>query len=97
MQGPNGERFENTGCYLEVVPDKKLVWTGVLLSDFRPAPVQAHGFAFTAKLEFQTLPNGNALYRATVMHGTISDREKHEKMGFEKGWGLALDQLLALA
>ncbi len=26
-----------------------------------------------------------------------SDRESHEKMGFHQGWGIATDQLTALA
>jgi uncharacterized protein YndB with AHSA1/START domain len=30
------------------------------------------------------------------MHQTAADREKHEKMGFHKGWGVALDQLVEL-
>ncbi len=97
MQGPNGERQDNTGCYLEVVPEKRLVWTGALLPEFRPAPVNELGFAFTAVVEFLAQPDGGTLYRATVMHRTIADRDVHAKIGFEIGWGLALDQLLALA
>ena len=97
MQGPEGERQENTGCYLEVVPERRLVWTAALLEDFRPAPVSEHGFSFTAVVEFIPLPEGGTLYRATVMHRTTADRDTHAKMGFEIGWGLALDQLLALA
>ena len=31
MQGPEaGQRFDNTGCFLEVVDGAKLVWTGAL-------------------------------------------------------------------
>ena len=97
MQGPHGERQENLGCYLEVLPEKRLIWTGALLPDFRPAPENPHGFVFTAVVEFESLPQGGALYRATVMHASPEGRETHEKMGFEQGWGMALDQLLELA
>ena len=38
MEGPAGERFDGTGCYLEVVPNRRLVWTSVLLPHWRPAP-----------------------------------------------------------
>lgn len=31
MQGLEGERQENTGCYLEVVPERRLVWTPALM------------------------------------------------------------------
>jgi uncharacterized protein YndB with AHSA1/START domain len=100
MQGPQGERNEGTGCYLEVVPQRRLVWTSALLPDFRPAPIPVEGFTFTAVIEFEPAPfdsnGGGALYRATVMHRTEADREVHEKMGFEQGWSLALNQLLEL-
>ncbi len=96
MQGPQGERHENAGCFLELVPQRRIVWTSALLPGFRPAPVPEEGFTFTAVVEFEPAPGGS-LYRATVMHRTESDREVHEKMGFEQGWGIALDQLLELA
>lgn len=95
MRGPQGEVYENIGCYLEIVPVRRLVWTSALLPGFRPAPIPQAGFTFTAVVEFESAPGG-AVYRATVMHRTEADREVHEKMGFEKGWGMALDQLLEL-
>jgi uncharacterized protein YndB with AHSA1/START domain len=36
MRGPDGTEFPNTGCFLEVVPARRLVWTGALGPDFRP-------------------------------------------------------------
>jgi uncharacterized protein YndB with AHSA1/START domain len=38
-----------------------------------------------------------ATYRATVLHKDEAGRKQHEDMGFEKGWGIATDQLVALA
>ena len=95
MQGPQGERHDNIGCYLEIIPGKKLVWTSALLPDFRPAPIPSEGFTFTAMVEFEPCTEGS-LYRAHVFHRTPADREIHEKMGFKEGWGIALDQLVAL-
>ena len=37
MQSPEGEKFPSTGCYLEVVPNERLVWTDALLPGFRPS------------------------------------------------------------
>lgn len=37
MQSPEGQRFPNIGCYLEVIPNQKLSWTNALESGFRPA------------------------------------------------------------
>lgn len=36
VQSPEGQRFPNVGCYLEVIPNRKLVWTDALLPGFRP-------------------------------------------------------------
>src|SRR5690242_2821697 len=37
MRSPEGEEFPNVGCYLEVVPNERLVWTNALGPGFRPA------------------------------------------------------------
>ena len=36
MRAPDGEEYHNVGCYLEVVPNERLVWTGALGPGFRP-------------------------------------------------------------
>ena len=97
MESPEGQRMPNTGCYLEVVPNRKLVWTGALLPDYRPADLAADvPFVFTAVIAME--PHGNGTkYTATVMHSNESGRAKHEAMGFHHGWGAALDQLVAMA
>ena len=40
---------------------------------------------------------GKTRYTARVRHWSLADREAHEKMGFHEGWGIATDQLTALA
>ena len=96
MESPEGQQFPNTGCYLEVVPNSKIVWTGALLPGFRPANLSADvPFVFTAVIEME--PHGTGTkYTATVLHSNADGKAKHEAMGFEHGWGLALDQLVAL-
>ena len=37
MNGPNGERHDNTGCFLEVVPNERIVFTDALGPGYRPA------------------------------------------------------------
>ncbi len=92
MEGPNGERMENHGCYLKVVPHQELIWTGLLTRGFRPAPPQTMGFGFVATLQF-IKNDGGTLYRAVVAHSDEEGRRRHEQMGFREGWGLALNQL----
>lgn len=96
MRGPNGETGgDGVGCVLEAVPNRRFVWTTALGPGYRPNPVAEGGFHFTGILEFEPA-DGGALYRATGRHSTQADADQHAAMGFEVGWGLALDQLVAL-
>ena len=100
MQSPEGQQFPNIGCYLEVVPQKKLVWTNALLPGWRPcAPGQAAGpdmaFLFSAMIELDDHAEG-AVYTATALHAEEAGCRTHAAMGFEAGWGAALDQLVAM-
>lgn len=98
MLGPNGESFPNTGTYLRVETNHRLVWTNALLPGYRPAPKleeSAVNFCFTADVQLRETANGTH-YMATVMHATSQDRETHERMGFAEGWTIALNQLVVL-
>jgi uncharacterized protein YndB with AHSA1/START domain len=100
MQSPEGQRFPNSGCWLEVVPSSKLVWTTALEPGFRPIAAPAPGAAapllFTAVITLEPQGADRTKYTATVIHASPEDRQKHVEMGFHQGWGLALDQLVAL-
>ncbi|MGG5823379.1 SRPBCC family protein [Falsiroseomonas sp. HW251] len=91
MQGPNGEQHDHRGCWLELVPHRRLTWTDALLEDFRPGP---NPFV-TATLTLEPVAEGTR-YVAWVRHKDAAEREKHEAMGFQEGWGKALDQLVEL-
>ena len=100
MCSPEGEEFPGEGCILEVVENRRLMWTDALKSGYRPvapgdsAAAQAP-FHFTAIIELE--PHGSGTrYVATAMHGDEAGRAKHEAMGFREGWGAAFDQLVAL-
>ena len=97
MRGPNGEEHNNVGTYLEVIPNERLIWTSTMGPGFRPQPRKADvdplGFLFTAVVELAPSGKGTK-YTATVIHGDEAAAEKHRAMGFEQGWGTALDQLV---
>ena len=101
LQSPEGVEFPNLGCYLAVVPLEKLVWTNALLPGYRPSPPSAtsgaddSGFLFTAMVELADTDQGTR-YTATVIHADEAGCQKHAAMGFEAGWGAALDQLVAM-
>jgi uncharacterized protein YndB with AHSA1/START domain len=101
MRSPEGRDFPNLGCYLEVIPSRKLVWTNTLLPGYRPAMAIAANaadcdrFPFTAVISLEA--HGNATrYCALVIHGDEAGRKRHEAMGFHEGWGAAFGQLVAL-
>ncbi|MBK6909061.1 MAG: SRPBCC family protein [Rhodocyclaceae bacterium] len=100
MQSPEGVTMPaNDGCYLLVEPERRLVWTNALGPGFRPQPAPADphlGFQFVVDLQLQPLAASSTRYTATVMHADKAGCEKHAAMGFEQGWGIALDQLVAL-
>ncbi len=94
MQSPEGEEFPGSGCFLDVVENKRLVWTSALGPGYRPNPETPDGMFFTAVVTMQ--PDGDGTkYTALAIHRSEDDRKKHEEMGFEHGWGAALDQLVA--
>ncbi len=95
MQSPEGEKFPNNGCFLEIIPNKKLVWTNMMTSGFRPVKEDKMGFPFTVSLTLSA-ENGMTHYRAVVSHSDEEGMNKHKAMGFQEGWGLAFDQLLEL-
>ena len=93
MEGPNGERHdEEAGCWLEIQPGRRLVWTDGLGPDYRP---RANGF-FTAIVTFEPLAGGGTRYRVVCRHPDAESARRHRDMGFEPGWGAAFDQLVAL-
>ena len=98
LQSPEGQIFLNIGCYLEIIPHNKLVWTNSLAPDFRPRQTDTTAnpcdFSMTVILEFIPHERGTK-YRAIVLHATEKDRETHAGMGFAKGWGVVLDQMVA--
>lgn len=93
MRSPDGQEFDGTGCYLEVIPNERLVWTSALGPGYRP---QAGEMSFSAILELQPTASGGTKYRAIAMHQTPEDNQQHADMGFVEGWGAALDQLVEL-
>ncbi len=98
MESPDGDRYPNSGCYLQVEPSRLLVFTSVMTEDFRPvAPTTGAGdLAMTARIEIEAAPDGGTHYRAIAMHADEGACSQHSDMGFAEGWGAALDQLVTL-
>lgn len=89
MRSPEGQEFPNRGCYLEIVPHERLVFTDTLLPGYRPSPEPF----FTAVLQLERQGAGTR-YTAIAVHGNADSRKKHEEMGFHDGWGTVVDQMV---
>lgn len=92
MRDPDGKEYPNAGVYLEVIPNRRIVFTDAYTAGWVPS---AKPF-FTAIVTFE--PEGTQTrYTAIARHWTEEARQQHEAMGFHTGWGICADQLEALA
>lgn len=97
FRSPEGVETPNVGTFLEVTPDRRLIWTDALGPGFRPS-VKGYleKFFITAVIEIEPAGKGSR-YTARAIHGDAAARGQHEEMGFHEGWGTVTDQLIALA
>lgn len=98
MQSPEGESFPVAGCYLELIENRKLVWTNAVAPGFRPskaADLAAGDLMLTGVILMEPQGAGTK-YTAIAMHADAATCQRHESMGFHQGWGAALDQLVAM-
>lgn len=77
------------GCFLDIVPEERIVFTTALAEGWRPIEPW---LAFTAIITMEDA-DGATRYTARVMHKTKEDSRRHEDMGFADGWGTVIDQL----
>lgn len=91
MRDPDGNEFPNSGVYLEVVENERIVTTDAYTKAWEPSEKPF----MTAIMTFED-EGGKTRYTARALHWSAADRETHEKMGFHEGWGQCADQLAAL-
>lgn len=93
MSGPDGGSSDNPGCFLDIVPQARIVMTSLLTGGWRPA---TPWLAMTAIVTMVDEGEGTR-YVATVMHPDEATKDKHEAMGFFQGWNTCIDQLETFA
>jgi len=82
----DGPEVPNLGCFLDVVPEERLVWTSMLFPGYRPAvfddiPITAEGTG--------------TRYVFTALHRDEADLAKNKESGFYEGTEIAIDQFTA--
>lgn len=92
MHGPEGERHEMEGVFLEVTPGRRFVFTDAYRAGWIPQPEMF----MTGIIEF-TEEGDQTRYTGTARHWTAEARTRHESMGFTEGWSTVADQLAEIA
>jgi uncharacterized protein YndB with AHSA1/START domain len=87
----DGNEFPNLGCYLEVLPMERLVWTSMLFPGFRPAVFD--DIPITAIVTMETVGTGTR-YVFTALHRDEADLERNVESGFHQGTEIAIDQMV---
>jgi uncharacterized protein YndB with AHSA1/START domain len=90
MRSPEGQDIPNPGVYLEVVPNRRLVFTDAFTEGWVPG---ADAPFMVGTIEFEPLPGGRTAYTAKARHWSVEATKQHDEMGFHAGWGAAADQL----
>jgi uncharacterized protein YndB with AHSA1/START domain len=90
--GTTGES-DNPGVFLEIIPERKLVGTSMLLEGWRPA---SPWIGITSIFTMEDEGDGTR-YVARCLHRTEDETKKHVEMGFYDGWGTAITQLEEVA
>ena len=92
IAGADGQNFPNLGCFLDVVPMERLVWTSMLFPDYRPAVFD--DIPITAIITMESVGPGTR-YVFTALHRDEADFEKNKASGWLQGTEIALGQLVA--
>lgn len=85
----DGNLMENQGVFLEIVAGRRLVFTDAFRAGWEPAPDPF----MTVLIDFADAGAGRTEITVTARHRRAEDRQRHEDMGFQDGWGAVLAQL----
>ena len=92
IAGEDGQDCPNLGCFLDVVPMERLVWTSMLFPGYRPAVFD--DIPITAIVTMEAAGTGTR-YVFTALHRDEADFEKNRSSGWQEGTEIQLDQLVA--
>jgi uncharacterized protein YndB with AHSA1/START domain len=91
MRAPDGTDMPHEGVFLEVVPNRKIVFTDAFTAGWTPQD------AFMVTIVTFEPEGSGTRYTARVRHWSEEARRRHEAMGFHEGWSIVAGQLAELA
>lgn len=89
----DGQVVPNLGCFLDVVPHSRLVWTSMLFPGYRPAVFDDIPITAIVTMEPQ---GAGTRYVFTALHRSEADCATNRSSGFYEGTEIAIDQFVAL-
>lgn len=89
MRDPSGQEMPQTGAFLDVVHQERIIFTTALTSNWRPAPMP---LPITGIITMADEDDGTR-YETRVLYIDEEERQKLAQMRFEAGWSQAIDQL----
>jgi uncharacterized protein YndB with AHSA1/START domain len=87
-----GKDVPNLGCFLDVVPMERLVWTSMLFPGYRPAVFD--DIPITAIITMEAKGAGTR-YVFTALHRNEADLATNKTSGFYEGTEIAVDQFVS--
>ncbi len=93
LEGPSGEKHDNKGVFLEIVPMERLIFTDAFTEGFIPTH---KAFMVGVVCLSEGMAEGTTM-QWSARHWSAEDMSKHESMGFHDGWSAAAAQLADLA
>jgi uncharacterized protein YndB with AHSA1/START domain len=87
----DGREVPNLGCFLDVAPMERLVWTSMLFPGYRPAVFD--DIPITAIVTMEPAGAGTR-YVFTALHRNEEDFRTNRESGFYQGTEIAVDQLV---
>lgn len=85
----DGNEMHNNGVWLELIENRKLVFTDTYTEGWKPSPDPF----MTAILILKDTGDGGTEYTAIARHRSVEKARQHEQMGFYDGWGTVATQL----
>jgi uncharacterized protein YndB with AHSA1/START domain len=94
MRNPEGEGGPMAGIFLEVVPERRVVFTNVVDGDWQPQNSEVANIVGIFEFEAD---GERTRYRASARHWDEAAMRKHDEIGFSQGWGAVAGQLEEVA